>query len=338
MSGPVHSMKIGGQGMSSPYPIVSQSEVAIVPVIDISGLRKTARERSLVVKEIGNACGRMGFFQVVNHRIGKAVMEGALEAASAFFELPEQEKRKYESGNLREPVRYGTGLKDGEEVTRNRRFFIKHYAHPLEEWITCWPANPPNYREKMGEFSTQAREVGLELLEAITESLGLGPTYLTRRMSGSMQVIAVNFYPRPHTPSPGSTVGLPAHSDYSCLTIVLPNSPGLEILDPEDSSWKLVPVVEGALQVHVGDHLEVLSNGIYKSVVHRGIINVDETRISIASLQSLAMEEKMEPAEELIDEDHPKGYVGSSYMDFLEFLYGNELGQGWSFVDALKIK
>lgn len=73
-------------------------------------------------------------------------MDGALAAASGFFELPTPEKMIYMSNDLRKPVRYGMSLKDGEEVTQNRRFFMKHYAHPLEQWITSWPLNPPCYR------------------------------------------------------------------------------------------------------------------------------------------------------------------------------------------------
>ncbi|KAH9678716.1 Fe2OG dioxygenase domain-containing protein [Citrus sinensis] len=68
---------------------------------------------------------------------------------------------------------------------------------------------------------------------------------------------------------------------HRCLTIVLQSSEGLEFLGKEDESWRKVP------NVHVGDHLEVLSNGIYKSVVHRATLNHERTRISITSLHSL---------------------------------------------------
>lgn len=49
------------------------------------------------------------------------------------------------------------------------------------------------------------------------------------------------------------------------MTMLLQSSPGLEIKDMEDGgSWKLVPHVDGALQVHIGDHFEVLSKGVQK--------------------------------------------------------------------------
>lgn len=188
----------------------------------------------------------------------------------------------------------------------------------------------------MGKYCTEERKLALELMSAITESLGLGPKYLVNKMDEGMQVMAVNCYPP--CPQPDISLGLPPHSDYTCLTIVLQSSPGLEILDTEDGSWKMVPKMQSALQVHVGDHLEVLSNGRYKSVVHRAILNRGSTRISLASLHSLGMDEKMETAKELVDEKNPKGYKESSFRDFLNFLSKNDLAEGKSFIDTLKIK
>ncbi|GAB4859088.1 hypothetical protein Ancab_010554 [Ancistrocladus abbreviatus] len=188
----------------------------------------------------------------------------------------------------------------------------------------------------MGKYTIAVRKLALELSEAITESLGLGPNHLQRKMEEGMQVIALNCYPP--CPQPELAFGLPPHSDYSCMTILLHSSEGLEIMDKEDGEWKVVPQqLDGALQVYIGDHFEVLSNGIYKSVVHRATLNSERTRVSIASLHSLGMDDKMETATELVDEDHPKGYKGSSFKDFPNFLASNEIGQGKSFLDSLNM-
>ncbi|MCE3051239.1 hypothetical protein HAX54_049172 [Datura stramonium] len=63
---------------------------------------------------------------------------------------------------------------------------------------------------------------------------------------------------------------------------------GLQIMD-RDEEWHSVPVIEGALIVLVGDHMEVLSNGRYKGAVHRATVNSEKKRLSIASLHSLAL-------------------------------------------------
>lgn len=104
----------------------------------------------------------------------------------------------------------------------------------------------------MGKFCQEMRILSLEIMGAITESLGLGRDYLSSRMDeNGMQVMAVNCYPP--CPDPKTALGLPPHSDYSCITILLQNLTGLEIFDltAHDGSgrWVHVPEVKGVLMV-----------------------------------------------------------------------------------------
>ncbi|CAL9045302.1 unnamed protein product, partial [Musa banksii] len=48
---------------------------------------------------------------------------------------------------------------------------------PLGDRIPFWPAAPRGYRswERMGKYATQVRKIALLLMDAILESLGLGP-------------------------------------------------------------------------------------------------------------------------------------------------------------------
>lgn len=89
--------------------------------------------------------------------------------------------------------------------------------------------------------------------------------------------------------------------------------------------------------VQVGDQMEVLSNGQYKSVIHRATVNGDEKRFSIASLHSFAMETKMGPVVELVNEKNPKSYKEFSFGEFLDFISSNDVGKG-RFLDTLKMK
>ncbi|XP_008375814.3 LOW QUALITY PROTEIN: flavanone 3-dioxygenase 3 [Malus domestica] len=310
-------------------------DVATVPTIDFGRLKQGPDERKLVIEEIRTACRQLGFFQIVNHGICQTVLDEALLSASEFFNLPGSEKAKFMSNDVHNPVRYGTSLKDGLDTIQFWRAFLKHYAHPLADWIKYWPNNPSNYRETMGKYSSEVKKLNTEITETITESLGIGPNYISKKMEDGMQVITVNCYPP--CPNPEIALGLPPHSDYSCLTIVLQSCPGLEIMHTGDSKWKQVPQLHGALQVHVGDHFEVLSNGLYKSVVHRATLNRDRTRISIVSLHSLGLEEKMGTAKELVSEENPGRYKKSSFKDFLNFLANNDLAEGKSFINTLKV-
>ncbi|XBI59058.1 hypothetical protein VPH35_040194 [Triticum aestivum] len=103
-----------------------------MPVINLGHLTLEPETRSRVVEDIANACHDLGYFQVINHGISQSVMDRAVEAASEFFKLPSETKQEFASDDIRRPVRYGTSSKDG---TRPSRTFLKHYAHPLSEWM-----------------------------------------------------------------------------------------------------------------------------------------------------------------------------------------------------------
>jgi isopenicillin N synthase-like dioxygenase len=190
-------------------------------------------------------------------------------------------------------------------------------------------------REKMGEYAVETQRVSMQLMEAILQGLGLGPSYLQEKLEGGVQFVALNNYPQ-SSAKKADKIGLAPHSDYGFLTILLQSSPGLEVMHHEDDAWTSVPAIPGALHVHVGDHLEVLSNGQLKSLVHRAVLNPNESRISIASIHGLSMDEEVHCAEELVDEHHPKMYRGSSFQDFLDFLPAN-MNRYKRYVESLRI-
>ncbi|CAM0902311.1 unnamed protein product [Alopecurus aequalis] len=321
--------------MASPHhqTQLQPRRAASLPVINIARLGdKDPAARALVVQDIARACSDRGCFQVVNHGVSRSVMTGALEAASEFFDMSAERKEVFASDDIRSPIRYDTSAQDG--ISKSRAF-LKHYANPLEEWINFWPMQPATYRKKMGKYAVEIQRLSVQLMGAIVQGLGLGPMYLQEKLTGGLQFMALNNYPQGSSQA-GDTVGLAPHSDYGFITILLQSSPGLEVMHHQDDVWTPVPVIPGALHVHLGDHLEVLSNGRLRSLVHRAILNTDESRISVASIHGLPMDEKVGCAEELVDKRHPKMYRESSFHDFLDFLPTNVKSYR-RFVETLKI-
>lgn len=301
-----------------------------MPVINLGHLNLDPATRARVVEDIAKACRHLGYFQVINHGISQSVMDGAVEAASDFFKLPSETKEEFASDDLRRPVRYDTSSKDGISMSRS---YLKHYAHPLSEWKQYWPENPPIYREYMGMFAVELRRVALQLMEAILEGLGLGKDYQREKFEEGLQLMSVNCYPKESEGD--SAIGLAPHSDYGLLTILLTSCRGLEVVDRNSNSWKVVQQLPHALHVHVGDHMEVLSNGQIKTVVHRAVLNPEEARISIASIHGFAMHEKVCSAKELVNEKNPEKYNGSSFNDFLDHLTSNMDNKDRNFLESL---
>uniref|UniRef100_A0A0E0G747 Fe2OG dioxygenase domain-containing protein n=1 Tax=Oryza nivara TaxID=4536 RepID=A0A0E0G747_ORYNI len=312
-----------------------------MPVINLGHLSlDDPTVRSRVVNDIAKACRDLGYFQVISHGISQSVMDGAIEAASEFFKLPNEIKKEYASDDIRQPVRYDTSSKDGISMSRA---FLKHYAHPLCNWLQYWPQQPPIYRqavsslkkEYMAKYAVEVRVVALKLMEAILEGLGIGKEYMHEKFEEGLQLLSVNCYPK--VSQSDTSIGLAAHSDYGLLTILLTSCQGLEVVDRSSNSWKVVQQLPHALHVHVGDHMEVLSNGRIKTVVHRAVLNPQEARISLASIHGFALHEKVSSAKELVDEENPQKYKESSFNDFLEHLTANMDNRQRNFLESLRM-
>ncbi|KAG5597000.1 hypothetical protein H5410_038232 [Solanum commersonii] len=154
---------------------------------------------------------------------------------------------RYCSENVMDPVRYGTSLNTTKKHNLHWRDFLRHYAGPLPKSYHLWPDNPPTYKK----------------------GLGLDPDYIESSLGDEgTQMIASNYYPA--CPEPNKTLGLAPHSDHGGLIILMDNGiPGLQIKC--NQTWYSVPSIPGTFVVNLGDYLEILSNGKYKSIEHRGV-------------------------------------------------------------------
>lgn len=190
-------------------------------------------------------------------------------------------------------------------------------------------------REYMGKYAVEVRRVALHLMQAILEGLGLGKEYMNEKFQEGSQLLSVNCYPK--ASQDVMTIGLAPHSDYGFLTILLTSCQGLEVVDRSSNNWKTVQQLPHALHVHVGDHMEVLSNGQIKTVVHRAVLNPEEARISIASIHGFELHEKVACAKELVDEQNPPKYKESSFTDFLDHLIANMDNKNRNFLESLRM-
>ncbi|KAG2612886.1 hypothetical protein PVAP13_4KG312600 [Panicum virgatum] len=126
--------------------------------------------------------------------------------------------------------------------------------------------------------------------------------------------MAVNFYPK--CPAPDLTFGLPAQTDPNALTILLMNQqvPGLQVL--KEGRWIAVNPRPNAFVINIGDQLQALSNGRYKSVWHRAVVNADRPRMSVASFLCPCNDVLLRPAAKLVCDGSPAVYRDYTYAEY----------------------
>ncbi|TMX00595.1 hypothetical protein EJD97_000510 [Solanum chilense] len=248
----------------------------LVPVIDMS-----STDRNVIVHQIGEACRLYGFFQVINHGVSKKVMDDMLGVSHEFFKLPVEEKMKLYSDDPSKTMRLSTSFNVKKETVHNWRDYLRLHCYPLDKYAPEWPSNPPSFREIVSKYCMEVRELGYTLEEAISESLGLEMDCIKNLLGEQGQHMAINFYPQ--CPQPELTYGLPAHTDPNAITILLQDLQvaGLQVL--KDGKWLSIKPHPNAFVINLGDQLEALSNGKYKSIWHRAIVNSDKARMSVAS-------------------------------------------------------
>lgn len=81
---------------------------------------------------------------------------------------------------------------------------------------------------------------------------------------------------------------------------------------------------------------QILTNGKYKSVVHRAVVNANAARISVGTAHGPTLDTIVSPAPELVREDSPSAYRGIKYKDYLQLQQSHEL-DGKSCLDRIRI-
>ncbi|KAF5942632.1 hypothetical protein HYC85_020274 [Camellia sinensis] len=311
--------------------VLSQEEA--IPTIDFSLLTSgDPVQRSKVIQDIGNACRDWGIFMVINHGVQEKLMDDMVKASKSFFDMSEEEKGEYNGKQLFDPIRSGTSFNVLVDKSLFWRDYLKVHVHPHVNS----PKKPACYREISQEYCKRARDVASELLKGISMSLGLEENYIDKAMEvefGS-QLLVVNFYPP--CPQPELAIGMPPHSDHGLLTLLIQNQlGGLQVL--HNGKWVPINPLPNSILVNTGDHMEILTNGKYKSVVHRAMVNNKANRISIATSHGPPLDKVVSPAQELVDtEFHPIAYHGITYREYLELQQSNELN-GKSCLDRIRV-
>lgn len=289
-----------------------------VPVIDFAQLRSPAE-----LQNLRSALSSWGCFQAINHGIDISLLENLRQFSKEFFHRPMTEKQKYgRTENSHEGYGNDLVLVANQSLDWTDRLYLT-VSPQADQNHQYWPKDPEYFRDMLNDYTNQVTKLLDELLQAMARSLGLPEDRFVKQYGESPTIFArFNFYPT--CARPDLALGLKPHSDGSLATFLLQDKdlPGLQVL--KDDQWFLVPVMPHALLVNVGDQIEVMSNGILKSPVHRALTNSKQERSTLAMFCCPDPTVEIRPLEELIDESRPKAfkstsnYVGSTYFHYFQ--------------------
>eukprot|EP00261_Vitis_vinifera_P012925 XP_002284410.1 PREDICTED: flavonol synthase/flavanone 3-hydroxylase-like [Vitis vinifera] len=284
-----------------------------VPTIDFSDPDEANLTRLIAVASM-----EWGIFQIVNHGIPFHVITSLQKVGREFFELSQEEKELYAKPPDSKSIEgYGTKL---QKEVEGKKAWVDHLFHkvwpPSAINYHFWPKNPPSYRDANEEYTKCLRGVADRLFSRLSLGLGLDEDELKKSVGGDelTYLLKINYYPP--CPRPDLALGVVAHTDMSSITMLVPNEvQGLQVF--RDDHWFDVKYIPNALVIHIGDQLEILSNGKYRSVLHRATVNKEMTRMSWPVFLEPPPELAIGPLSKLINEENPPKYKEKKYCDYV---------------------
>ncbi|KAM3206672.1 hypothetical protein ACQJBY_062042 [Aegilops geniculata] len=313
--------------------------VAPVPVIDLGRLLKKDDSADETAK-LRSAIESWGLFMVSNHGVDAAVIESMRAASREFFRQPLEAKQRYSNLICDEQFQsegYGNDRVSSPDQTRDwtDRLYLK--VEPEDERrIALWPAHPENFRDVLHQFTKKCGRLKNDLLQAMSKLVGLDDENYFVDQLGEKALTNARCSYYPECPRPELVFGLKPHSDGTVITVLMvdDNVGGLQVR--RDGVWWDVPVIPHTLVILIGDQIEIMSNGIFKSPVHRVITNAKKERLSVALDYSVDPEREIEPSSQLVDEKRPALYRKVKVKDYIATYY-NHFFQGEMVIDTIKI-
>ncbi|MBM2578097.1 isopenicillin N synthase family oxygenase [Jannaschia sp. Os4] len=265
----------------------------IPPLIDVGDLRSgDAARRRAVGDRIGRAAREVGFFRIAGHGIAPATIEGAYAAAARFFARPDADKRRWYIGDSPNHRGYVPFTEKGDypdEVHRSYEAFDLGHEGRADDPLfragrllcgpNLWPDDDPAFRAAVSAYHAGVAALGRDLCTLLEEHLGVRPGAITDRMRRPISQLRLLHYVRGAATRDAQSVNMGAHTDYECLTLLHTRNPGLQVLT-QDGRWIDVPVDPRVLVVNIGDMLEALTGGAFRSTPHR-VLNLKPERFSM---------------------------------------------------------
>ncbi|XP_073155486.1 gibberellin 2-beta-dioxygenase 2-like [Henckelia pumila] len=301
-------------------PIINST--GIIPVVDL--LKPDAK--TVMVE----ACKEFGFFKVINHGISMEFLSKLEDEAVGFFNLSQSEKEKWGPAN---PFGYG-----------NKKIGCNGDVGWVEYLLFCTNPNAAQLfpagisqtlRRLVEEYVSRVKNMACEVLEMIADELQIQPrdclSNLIRDETSSDSSFRLNHYP----PCPQPLVGFGEHTDPQIISVVRSNNTsGLQIC-LRDGTWAPVPSDHTSFFFNVGDSLQVMSNGKFRSVKHRVMVAAaaaDDDELKMKSRVSMIYfggpnpNKKIEPLTCLMEEGEESLYREFTWSEYKNSAYKTRLG------------
>jgi isopenicillin N synthase-like dioxygenase len=256
-----------------------------VPVIDVAPLLARGASRQGVAAELEEACRHTGFFYIVGHGVDEGLQRRLEELSRRFFALDLETKlaiRMERGGRAwRGYFPVGNELTSGRPDLKEGLYFGQELGPEHPRVKAGLPLHGPNlfpaipgFRETVLGYIEAVTQAGHAVMRGLGLSLGLGESFFADRYTADPLILFRIFnYPPGPPAGPGEPQwGVGEHTDYGLLTILKQDDAGgLQV--KAKSGWIAAPPIPNSFVCNIGDMLDRMTGGRYRSTPHR-VLNV----------------------------------------------------------------
>ncbi|WMV15694.1 hypothetical protein MTR67_009079 [Solanum verrucosum] len=307
---------------------------ALVPVIDLQKLI-SGDSMDSELQKLHSACQQWGFLQVINHGVTPSILEDFKREVIDLFKLPMEEKKKlWQQEDSFEGFGNSFVVSEEQKLDWNDMFGIMTLPLRIRK-VDLFQKLPSNLRGIIEAYSNEIKSLAMIIVCQLAKALRIDENEMRELFSDGMQSMRMNYYPP--CPEPHKTIGFSPHSDADALTILfqLDETEGLQVR--KDDIWVPIKPLPNALIVNIGDMMEIVSNGVYKSIEHRAIVNSNKERLSVATFSTFNLDSELGPAHSLIGPNNPPIFRRVVVQKYLQDFFARKL-DGKSYLDVMKVE
>ena len=310
-----------------------------VPIIDFGGmLGDDPAEKAKVAAALRDACVNVGFFYIKNHGVPQTLIDSMFAEAERFFRSPSEDKFALhvkqsptlvgyigmEEENADPAVSKGDIHEGFDFIAEDADTPFGFMEGDFRKTGNQWPANLPGFREVMTEYTIAVRLLIRRMFAAFALGLDLPEDYFAPMSDKPMALTRMMYYPSQSGPLDLSRMGVGAHTDHECFTILAQDSvPALQVRNRR-GQWIDAPPIRGAFVVNIGDLMARWTNGAFASTFHR-VFNVSgRTRYSIPTFVGANADTVIRVLPSCVSDDNPPKYEPVVAGDYVtQLIYHN---------------
>lgn len=288
-----------------------------VPCISADELLSDGRDH--LVDAVRTACTETGFFYVDLTSSQRNALAATLLQMERFFSLDDPDPRKQ---NARQDERdYGWVPKYSEpayqpDTVSSLEAFDFGLANVQDSDAGIWP-QLPDFRADLTRCWRDFAVLSDAILEVVARAAEMESDFLLERCnSQSLNTMRLLHYAADTAASTDDEVGIAAHTDFECITLLYQTASGLELLDV-NGQWLDAPARDGRIVVLLDDMLEHWTNGVFKASGHR-VRKTEEQRFSIVLFVAANDDIEIAPLPQFVSASAPSRYTPVTQAQHIE--------------------